>query len=257
MIQQQTQGPVGWLRLQRPEAMNSLTPAMLYQLQEHFDLWREDRAVRVVVLTGCGRAFCVGADLKAALEREDAAAGQAEMLGVAARLCATIRSYPKPVIAAVNGVAMAGGMELVIACDLVLAASSARLGDAHANFGVFPGAGAAALLTRRVPTNVAKWLLFSGELMSAAELHGAGLVNEVVPDADLERTVQARAEQVAEKSSMLLARMKRVANAALDKATDDALREELAELHEHLRSPDFREGLRAFAEKRKPRFNTA
>jgi enoyl-CoA hydratase/carnithine racemase len=158
------------------------------------------------------------------------------------------------VIAAVNGLAIAGGMELVLACDLVLAADTARLGDAHANFGVFPGAGGAAILPRKLPANVAKFLLFTGDTLSAADMKGFGLVNEVVAPEQLIEAAQKLGEKLAEKSPAVLRRMKRVANETSDKSLDDALRDELLELRTHLRSYDMQEGLRAFLEKRKPDF---
>jgi enoyl-CoA hydratase/carnithine racemase len=158
------------------------------------------------------------------------------------------------VIAAVNGLAPAGGLEVVLACDVVLAAESARLGDAHSNFGVFPGVGGAAILPRKVPANVARYLLFTGDAMSAAELKGYGLVNEVLADAELKARAQALADEFAKKSPLVLARMKRVASEAADKSAADALRHELLELRDHQRSYDIKEGLRAFAEKREPQF---
>ncbi|WP_025599222.1 enoyl-CoA hydratase/isomerase family protein [Burkholderia sp. WSM2230] len=245
-------GSVGWLTMDRPAAMNSLNRDMATGLTAQLNAWRNDDAVRVVVLTGNGRAFCAGADLIEAAEppRPD----KREFLELIVEFFDTLRAFPKPVIAAVNGIALAGGLEVVLACDLVLAADSARLGDAHSNFGVFPGAGGAAILPRKVPANVARYLLFTGDAMSAAELKIHGLVNEVLPDAELKPRAQALADRLARKSPLVLARMKRVANEAADKTAADALRHELLELRNHQRSYDIQEGLRAFAEKREPQF---
>ncbi|MBP0591520.1 enoyl-CoA hydratase/isomerase family protein [Paraburkholderia sp. LEh10] len=243
---------VAWLTMDRPSAMNSLNREMATGLTAQLNAWRHDEAVRVVVLTGNGRAFCAGADLIEAAEPPHP--DKREFLDLIVEFFDTLRAFPKPVIAAVNGLALAGGLEVVLASDLVLAAESARLGDAHSNFGAFPGAGGAAILPRKVPANVARYLLFTGDAMSAAELKGYGLVNEVLADAELKPRAQALAERLAKKSPLVLARMKRVANEAADKSAADALRHELLELRNHQRSYDIQEGLRAFAEKREPQF---
>lgn len=245
-------GSVGWLTLNRPAAMNSLNREMLLELGAQLERLQTDAAVRVLVLTGTGKAFCAGADLKAVLA--PVAAGEPDLLDVLVGVFNQLRHFPKPVIAAVNGLALAGGLELVLACDLVIAAESAKLGDAHSNFGVFPGAGGAAILPRKVPENVAKYLLFSGDTLSATELQAHGLVNRVVAAEALHETVQALAEQLAAKSPLVLQRMKRVANEAASKSTTAALRDELLELRDHTRSYDLQEGLRAFNEKRQPNF---
>ncbi|WP_250534622.1 enoyl-CoA hydratase/isomerase family protein [Caballeronia sp. AZ10_KS36] len=245
-------GSVGWLTMDRPAAMNSLNREMVTGLTEQLKAWRDDESVRVVVLTGNGRAFCAGADLIEAAAPP--AEGVRDFLEIIVEFFDTLRAFPKPVIAAVNGLALAGGLEIVLACDIVLASETAKLGDAHSNFGVFPGAGGAAILPRKVPVNVARYLLFTGDAMSAAELKAHGLVNEVLAPSELAARAQALADKLAKKSPLVLARMKRVANEAPDKSAADALRHELLELRDHQRSYDVKEGLRAFAEKREPVF---
>jgi enoyl-CoA hydratase/carnithine racemase len=242
---------VGWIRLDRPGALNSLNPEMVAQFTERLLAWRADAEVRVVAVTGRGRAFCAGADLKNVDSREP---GSKDLLEAIVELFDLLRSFPKPVIAAVNGLAFAGGLEIVLTCDLVIAAEGARFADAHSNFGVFPGGGGAAILPRKVPANVARYLLFTGESITAAEAKAYGLVNEVVPDTELETRVQALGDQLAKKSPRVLAAMKRVANETADKSAADALRHELLECRNHQRSYDLQEGLKAFAEKREPVF---
>jgi enoyl-CoA hydratase/carnithine racemase len=245
-------GAVGWITLERPQAKNALNREMIDSMTQTLLAWRDDPAVRVVALTGTGTAFCAGADLKtsgAAFEP-----GEKDFLDRIVLFFDTLRSFPKPTIAAVNGLALAGGMEAVLACDLVIAARSARLGDGHSNFGVFPGGGGAAILPRKIPANVAKYLLYTGEALPADEMKAYGLVNEVVADDQLRARVQTLGDQLAAKSPLVLARMKRVANEAADKSQADALRHELLELRDHLRSWDIQEGLRAFVEKRAPKF---
>lgn len=138
--------------------------------------------------------------------------------------------------------------------DIVIAADSAKIGDAHANFGVYPGAGGAAVLPRIVPLNVAKYLLFTGDTLSAEEMKTYGFVNRVVSIDSLRDEAQKLAELIAEKSPIALQRMKVVANATGDKARNDALEHEQVLFRRHMRSYDAAEGIRAFGEKRKPQF---
>ena len=245
-------GPVAWIRFERPKAMNSLNLEILHKATAQLRAWQGDAAVRVVVVTGSGNSFCAGADLKEA--GASVAAGEMDFLDNIVVFFNLLRSYPKPVIAAVNGLALAGGLETVMCCDLVIAGESATFGDAHSNFGVFPGGGGAAVLPRKVPANVAKYLLFTGDALPASDMKTYGLVNEVVPDAELDQRVQQLGEKLARKSPIVLTRMKRVANEAPDKSEADALRDEVLELRNHQRSWDIQEGLAAFIEKRKPEF---
>lgn len=243
---------VGWITLERPKAMNALTREMVEDITVKLFEWQHANTVRVVVVTGSGAAFCAGADLKQA--GDAVRPGQKDYLDVIVDFFNLLRAFPKPVIAAVNGLALAGGLEAVMCCDLVVAGKSARFGDAHSNFGVFPGGGGAAILPRKVPANVAKYLLFTGDSLPAEDMQRFGLVNEVVADAELTERAQALGEKLAAKSPIVLARMKRVANEAADKSTRDALRDEELELRNHQRSWDIQEGLAAFVEKRKPQF---
>ena len=247
----QRRGAVLEVTLNRPKA-NAIDMATSRRLGEIFTEFRDDPELRVAILTAQGeKFFCPGWDLKAAAEGEaaDADYGVGGFGGLQ-----ELRGLNKPVIAAVNGLAMAGGLEMVMACDLVFAAESAQMGDAHSNFGVFPGAGGAAILPRRVGLNRAKYLLFSGENVSAREMMEWGLVNKVVADAQLRETVQAFADKLSDKSPAVLRRMKTVANRSLNVDEPAALAEEMLNLRAHMRSWDMREGLTAFVEKRKPQF---
>jgi len=246
-----------WLVLNRPDVMNALSPDLLDALEEALDELQADPAVRAVVVTGAGRAFCAGADLAFALDSLSQSSNGDALLAFVERAAAVLdqlAAFPKPVVAAVNGLALAGGLELVLCCDLVVAAESAQLGDAHANYGLLPGAGGAARLARRIGTNRAKQLLFTGELVPAASLVEAGLVNAVVPDGELEAAVSALADAMCRKSPLSLSAMKRLVAEGADLPLDAALRLEIEALERHLASHDVREGLAAFREKRKPRF---
>ena len=242
-----------WITFQRTKQMNALSSQMLDETASALDVAMNDDAVRVVAITGSGRAFCAGADLKE-VAGTTIAPGERNMLDRVDSVFGTMRNGPKPVIAVVNGLAMAGGLELVMACDLVFAAQSAKMGDAHSNFGVFPGAGGAAILPNRIGLNRAKDLLFSGENVTSQQMMDWGLVNRVVADDDLRGAVQTYADKLSDKSPAVLRRMKTMANRAMNTDEQSALAEEMLHLLSHMRSWDMQEGLSAFAEKRKPKF---
>ena len=162
LLYEQT-GPVGWITLNRPEAMNAINLQMLDEFEEILPRIANDSDVKVLVLTGKGKAFCAGADLKEILDSGSSPPGEADFIDrLTERVLNVLRDFPRPVIAALNGTVMAGGLETAMCADIVIAADSARIGDAHANYGVYPGAGGAAVLPRILPLNVAKFLLFTG-----------------------------------------------------------------------------------------------
>jgi enoyl-CoA hydratase/carnithine racemase len=248
-------GAVAWLTLNRPDALNALNSAMVDRFAELLPRLADDESIRVVVLTGNGRAFCAGADLKEVQSGSKSDNGVPDFLDRAnAHMFNALRDFPKPVIAALNGITMAGGLELATGADIVLASEDCRIADAHANFGVFPGAGGAAVMPRLVPPNVAKYLLFTGDTLSAQEMKTHGFVNEVLPADRLLGRAQELAEQIAGNSPLAMRRMKAVANASPDRSRDEALAHEQEMLREHMRSEDMAEGLAAFVEKRKPEF---
>ncbi len=247
-------GPVATLRLNRPEAMNAINLELLGALDRQIAELADDDAIRVLVLTGSGSAFCAGADLKEVLNSAPVAPGEDDFLDRAAATLGRLRHVRKPVIAALNGTTLAGGLELAMCADIVIAAESARIGDGHATFGVFPGAGGAALLPRLVPANVAKYLLFTGKTLSARDMLQHGFVNEVHADEALEAAALALARALAAKSPAVLRRMKDVACRSADSSVENALHHENVHLRQHLRSYDLQEGLRAFSEKRAPQF---
>ena len=255
-------GAVGWITLNRPQALNALTPTMVDELLRALGVTEEDEAVRVVVLTGSGRAFCAGADLKASKARSEVdAGGEGAGADATARFLESVRGlmdrlefFPKPVIAAVNGVAVAAGLEFLLCCDLVFASDNARIADAHANYGLLPGGGGSVRLPRKIGATRAKYLMFTGELVPAADLVGAGLVNQVVPADRLVVAVTELADKLAAKSPLVLRRMKQLVDDGLEQPRDVALRNELVMSALHLHAHDRLEGLKAFAEKRKPNF---
>ncbi|MGO9356843.1 MAG: enoyl-CoA hydratase/isomerase family protein [Xanthobacteraceae bacterium] len=247
-------GPIARLTLNRPQAMNALNVATLLELERRLGEISNNDEIRVVVLTGSGAAFCAGADLKEVLAGAQLAPGEPDFLDRANGVFGALRHFPKPVIAALNGATMAGGLELAMCADVVVAAESATIADAHANFGVYPGAGGAAILPRLIPLNMAMYLLLTGKSLSAADMKACGLISEVHPDEGLADAALALARHIARKSPIALRRMKEVARASADKSRDDALLHEQVMLRRHMRSFDFDEGVRAFAETRAPQF---
>jgi enoyl-CoA hydratase len=247
----------GWLTLNRPDELNSLTADLLGAIADRLAEATADPTLRALVFTGAGRAFCAGADLKSldALPQAERDQRTAVFLARASVTFTAIVNFPKPVIAAVNGIATAGGLELVLACDIVVAAKGARIGDGHANYGLLPGAGASVRLPRRVGAARAKYLFFTGELVPAETLVAAGLVNEVVENDKLIPRAEEIVSVLATKSPLGLARMKQLANFGLDNASEAqglAFEHALAVLHTS--SFDRNEGIAAFKGRRAPKF---
>jgi enoyl-CoA hydratase len=242
-----------WIRLNRPDAMNALTPEVLDAINEALSNAELRPEVMAVVLTGSGKAFCAGADLKY-VKAQAGLSGTNSFLESVLAIMKRIERFPKPVIAALNGLTLAAGLELLLCCDLVLAARSAKIGDAHANYGLLPGGGGSVRLPRIIGATRAKYLLFTGDFVDAAEMLTAGLVNQVVDDNQLEDATQALADRIATKSPLGLRRMKALVNDGLQQPVDTALRLELLACEVHQHSADQHEGLAAFNEKRIPRF---
>ena len=251
-LHQQQETAVLWLKLNRPQALNSLTLSLVHALTRAIENAQNDTEVRVIVLTGEGRAFCAGADLKdPARSRPESGAEFVKAIGALTEL---IEASTKPVIAALNGITVAGGLELVLACDIVIATESARIGDAHSNYALFPGAGATVRLPRKVGLNNAKLLMFTGDMYPASEWKAFGLVNLVVADHGFIDAVTLLAKKLATKSPLVLGRMKQALNDALDQPVSVGLRYERALSNLHHFSADRVEGLAAFKEKRAPQF---
>lgn len=223
-------GQTSFVTLYRPTDLNCLTPTMIAELNAAFDEIERDEATLCVVISGAGRAFCAGADLKFVgdfppAERD---AATARFLRDATDLVSRIEALPKPVIGAVNGIATAGGMEILLGCDIVIAATGARLGDGHANYGLLPGAGASARLPRRLGLNNAKFLMFTGDLLNASHPLFAPLVSMIVPDAELAKASAELAEKLASKSGLGLRQMKQLLNDAMEDTLPVAIERELA-----------------------------
>ncbi len=255
-IKYEQRGAVAWITLHRPDAMNALSPELIEELDQALTSAEGDPAIRALAITGTPPAFCAGADLKFIGGEVGASFGDslAAFLDRIGPVFNALEASPLPTIAAINGLALAGGLELVLCCDLVVAAERAKLGDAHANYGLLPGGGSSVRLPRKIGPTRAKYLLYTGEFLPAVDLVECGLVNRVVPDAALELTVQTIAEKIAAKSPLATARVKQLVADAVDQPLHSALRQEVNAVIVHTQSADIREGLAAFNEKRKPKF---
>lgn len=247
-------GPVGVLTLANSKAGNCLSMAIWDAMQEALHGFEADPAVRVVLVQAEGRHFCTGADLsevKQVLATPDALV-RFLRTGHAA-LCA-FEASRLPVVGAVQGLCLAGGLELMLACDLVVAAESARFGDQHAQFGLLPGWGGSQRLTRIVGLRRANDLFLSARWISAEVAERWGLVNAVVPDAQLAEEASALCRRLAERSPAGLAVMKRLARDGLDGSLAEGLLLEQRVAPAVLTGADALEGLAAFEGKREPRF---
>ncbi len=234
-----------WLTLNRPHLLNAFDEPMLRDLVR--TVQQIDDPGRPLIITGAGRAFCTGGDLKSYFARLDDHDGLRRYFHLLADLFVGIADYPGVTIAAVNGVAVAGGLELVCICDLAVAAGSARFADGHINYGLHPGAGSSVLLSRMIGERRARWLLLSGEFIDADEAERIGLINRVVPDAELQTMAASMAAAIARHSRPAIRRTKRLVRNDIDKI----LRAERESLLEHFRDPETRLRLEQFSARSK------
>jgi 2-(1,2-epoxy-1,2-dihydrophenyl)acetyl-CoA isomerase len=248
-----------WLVLDRPEAGNSITRAMQRDLVDCLRRASDDAEIRAVVLTAAGdRHFCTGPNLADPNMRpsQDRVAGDAARIlrnGSQAVISALL-DCEKPVVCGLNGAAAGVGASMVLACDLIIAAESARLIELFVKRGLAPDGGAAYLLARKVPFNIAKELLLFGTELSAADAHRIGLVNKVVADAALTEEVTAWAKRLAQGATRAMSAAKAMLNQALDVDRPAALSTEALLVEQVAGTDDVAEGVSAFLEKRDPHF---
>ncbi|MFI1797798.1 enoyl-CoA hydratase/isomerase family protein [Streptomyces sp. NPDC020379] len=246
------------ITLNRPEALHAITADLREQLISRFFYASADPAVRAVVVTATGRAFCSGADLRPASRPRPGGPVPGDVARLiqrgAQRLIGAVLDCEKPVIAAVNGVAAGLGAHLALACDLVLAGESAQFIEVFVRRGLVPDGGGAYLLPRLVGPRRAKELLFFGDALSAEEAERLGLVNRVVPDGELAGTAHAWAERLAAGPTRALALTKQLVNVSLDADRAAAFTAEAAAQEINMTTADAREGLASFTERRAPRF---
>ncbi len=252
-VRLEVDGPIATITLHRPEALNALTIPMKVELRRAFGTVARDRAIRAVVLTGAGRAFCAGQDLK---ERQDPAAAP---LAVELReryhpIIRAMRSLDRPIIGAINGVAAGAGASLAFACDLRIAGTSASFVLAFGRIGLVPDSGASWFLPRLVGPAKAAELALLGDTLSAAEAERFGLVARVVPDDTLRAEAMAMAVRLAALAPGALAATKQALERAWSQDLDRTLEDEAYRQGMAGASRDHAEGMAAFLEKRPPRF---
>ncbi len=245
-------GAVAIIRFARPEKLNSLTLAMYEELGDAFAEVRDDDCVAVAILTGTGdRAFCVGADLTESIPALAEGRFDISAWDPAHQKHTTLF---KPVIAAVNGLCLGGGFEIMLSTDLRIAADTAEFGLPESGVGVVPAGGTLTRLTRQIPYAWAMELMLLGDRIPAADALRYGLLNAVVPAADLLDTALDRAHRLVARSGTALETIKEAVLRLGDLPQDEAFHREAGYGQMAFTSPDAREGLTAFAERRSPRF---
>jgi enoyl-CoA hydratase len=248
VVEHERRGMVEILRFNRPEARNAISPEVSTTMAGLLDAAEADAAVRAVVVTGTGPVFSAGADLKVV------ASGQGAKIGAAPGGFAGLvtRDFPKPIIAAVNGPALAGGFEIVLSCDLVVAADTARFGIPEVQRGLMAAAGALIRLPKRVPMAIALELTMTGDPITAPRALELGLVNRVVPAEQVLDEAVAIAERIGENSPVAVRVSRRLVREAPDLTEAEAWVRNDERAMEVFRGGDAIEGATAFAEKRKP-----
>jgi len=244
---------VATITLNRPKALNALSMALTAEMRDAFQDAENDETVKVIVLTGAGdRAFCAGADIS---EFQQLSAIGARDFSLAlqedTRHMERIR---KPIIAKVNGLCLGGGLEIAMGCDLRIASDKARFGQPEVNLAVIPGAGGTQRLTRLVGKAKAMELDMLGEMIDAGEAHRLGLVNQVVPAEQLDKSVDELIQKLLSKSSVILGIIKLAVNKGIEMDLDRALFYEAECFGSAFATEDSKEGAKAFLEKRKPEF---
>jgi len=217
-------GGIGRITFNRPQVMNALTPAMLKELKTAVLEAGKAKDVKVIVLTGAGRAFCAGVDLKAMGDAKLVNGKVGDFLDVPARdLINAIRTVPKVVINLVNGFCFTGALEIMLACDIVIASEDAKIGDTHAKWGLRPTWGMTARLPRRIGYLKAKELSFTAEAITAREAERIGLINLAVPGDKLEEALQDMARKIMGNSAQSIAAYKQLYNANESMTLDKSL----------------------------------
>ncbi len=251
MILVETQGKVGLIRLNRPQALNALCDQLMGEMGEALRAFDKDDAIGAIVITGSEKAFAAGADIKEMKDRTFPAVYHNDFIG---ERWETVTEIKKPVIAAVAGFALGGGCELAMMCDIILAADTAKFGQPEIKLGIIPGAGGTQRLTRAVGKSKAMELVLTGRMMDAAEAERSNLVCRVVPAADLVAEAVKMADTIANLGRPSVAMAKESVNAAYETTLEEGVRTERRLFLSLFATEDQKEGMSAFAEKRKPAF---
>ena len=246
----ETRGRVGLITLNRPQALNALNSALIADLTKALDAFEADETIGCIVLTGSEKAFAAGADIKEMQSKTYMDAYKGDFIESWQRLS----SCRKPVIAAVAGFALGGGCEMAMMCDFIIAADTAKFGQPEIKLGVIPGSGGTQRLTRFVGKSKAMDMCLTGRMMDAVEAERSGLVSRVVPAADLLAEAMKSAEAVASMSLPAVMMTKEAVNRAYETTLTEGVRFERRVFHSLFATEDQKEGMAAFAEKRKAQF---
>lgn len=245
------EGGVATIRLNRPEARNTLNSALMAELSEALDTFEADDTIGAVIITGNERAFAAGADIK---EMKDMSAVDMFMADYFTAGWERVTTCRKPVIAAVSGYALGGGCELALMCDFIVAADNAMFGQPEINLAILPGIGGTQRLARLLGKSKAMDMCLTGRMMAADEAERSGLVARVFPAADLLVEAQKIAKSIAEKSRPAVYMAKEAVNKAFETTLTEGVRYERRLFHAAFATEDQKEGMAAFTEKRKPEF---
>jgi enoyl-CoA hydratase len=252
-VQTETDGPVGLVRLDRPDALNALSPPMLAAVCDSLEAFDHNPAVRVMVLTGSSRVFAAGADIKVMAEASGLDMVALDTLSYWRRLA----RIKKPVIAAVSGYAFGGGCELAMSCDLIVASETARFAQSEIRVGIMPGAGGTQRLAKALGPYRAMEMVLTGEPIDARTAHACGLVNRVVP---IERYLEEAfdlARTIAERPPVAVRLAKEALKHGVATTMQEGLKTERRNFYMSFETADHTEGMRAFLEKRPPEFKGA
>ena len=237
-------GPVGIITLNRPEALNALSRKLCAEVGDQLGKWNGDASISCVIITGAGRAFAAGADIKEMAPQSYMDVYKADMFA----------DFRKPIVAAVNGFALGGGCELAMLCDFILASEAAKFGQPEINLGVMPGIGGTQRLTRLVGKSKAMEMCLTGRMMDAAEAERAGLVSRVLPADQLMEEAKKVAKKIAAASQPIAMMTKEAVNAAYETTLHQGLAFERRLFHAMFATDDQKEGMSAFVEKRPAQF---
>jgi len=248
MILTEIRGRVGLITLNRPQAMNALNNQLMSEVMDALEVFDKDENVGVMVITGNEKAFAAGADIKEMMGKSAQEMQDTDRVGVFDR----IRSIKKPVIAAVSGWALGGGCEISMSCDMIVASESARFGQPEITIGVIPGAGGTQRLTHAVGKALAMEMVLNDRKLTAQEAYQYGLVNRVVPVSDYLNEALQLAEEIASRAPLAVRAAKKMINASFESSLTEGLAEEKQTFYDLFNTQDQKEGMQAFAEKRKP-----
>ena len=255
-LERENRGAVTILTLNRPSKLNALNNSLIAEIMHALDDIELDPSVRAIVITGAGRAFSAGADISEFQKHmlAGSAAAVVHFLRPGQQMTRRVEAYPKPIIAAVNGIAFGGGCELVESTHIAFAADSATFSKAEINIGIMPTFGGTQRLPRNIGRKTATELILSGRVVNAREAANWGLINRVVPDTELFEEAITLARELASKPPLTIAAALSAIQRGMDASIDDGLAIEEAAFARIVPSLDAQEGITAFIEKRRPQF---